>query len=109
MSGERVADGRVVEERSRDELARSRRRRLLEEGVADAVRPPPVLLSVHDHRVEHGAAIVDDDVALHIDDPGFSVDDDRGDVGPGAEGDGRGREVVIDREPGSIPSGRSPA
>src|SRR5438874_12280508 len=65
---------RVVHERARHELTGPVVDDFLEERVPDAVSDAAVHLSLDDHRVDHGAAVVHGDVAENRDESGLGID-----------------------------------
>jgi hypothetical protein len=96
----RRAGDRVVGERAGQELALLVVHELLEQPVPDALCQSAEHLPVDDRRVDHPAAVVDDDVAknLHVARSGVDLDD-RG-VEPGSERDGGRLEAAAGLEAG---------
>ena len=84
----------VLRHRRRDQVAALVVDRLLVQRLGDALRDAAVHLALHDHRVDHGAAVVDRHVLHDVGRAGLGVDLDHADVGAG-----RPREVrrVVDR------------
>ena len=70
---------------------------VLAEGAADALRDATVHLALDDHRVDHGAAVLDHRVAEHVDLAGLRIDLDVGGVHGAREAPGVGRLVAARR------------
>src|SRR5215471_17707986 len=90
----RGGDG-VVHETAREELAGVVVDEPLAERLAHALSDSAVHLSLHDEGIDHGAAVLHHDVALHADPTGGGVYLDRGHVHRAGEG-GPGRIEALD-------------
>ena len=88
---------RVVHERAGEQLAFVVVDRMLHQRLADALHHAAVELALDDHRIDDGAEIVDRRVSHHLDDAGFGIDLDLGDVAAVGIG-GRARSVADVRD-----------